>query len=232
MTMTNNRIKESQETWDAIADSFNITRRKTWSQCIDFIESLPKNFIVVDIGSGNGRHLIPCAKRCKKVIGLDISRKLLEIVKNKAEQEKLDNIILLHSDAVNIPLKDNSVDAALFIAAIHNIRDRSNRIKALKEIKRILKKDGKAIISVWSKYRDEHKKGFFERIMHKGKPMHGDTNIYWRQHGLNVSRYYHIYSKKNFINELKDAGLEILDFQEVKLHTKKHPDNYFAILKK
>jgi len=231
MIMIKDRIEESQETWDAIAESFDKTRRRTWPQCIDFIDSLPKNNVVADIGCGNGRHLIPCARHCKKVIGLDVSKKLLDIVKNKSEQEKLNNILLLQCDAVKMPLKDNIIDAALFIASLHNIRDRDNRIKALKELKRILKKDGRALISVWSKYRDEYKKSFFDRITNKGKPAHGDTNIYWRQHGLNVPRYYHIYRKNKFIKELEEANLEIVDFQEVKLHTKKHPDNYFSIVK-
>jgi len=39
--MINNNTKKSEETWNAIAQSFDDTRRKPWQQCIDFINSLP-----------------------------------------------------------------------------------------------------------------------------------------------------------------------------------------------
>ena len=136
----------------------------------------------------------------------------------------------MHSDAANIPLNDNSVDAVLFIAALHSIRVRDNRVNSLKEIKRILKPGGKALISVWTKWRDEHKKSFIGKITRKGLPEHGDTNIYWRQHGLNVPRFYHIYNKKDLIKDIEEAGLKIDGFQEVRLHTSKHPDNYFVLI--
>jgi ubiquinone/menaquinone biosynthesis C-methylase UbiE len=224
-------VKESQETWDKIAHSFDTTRGKTWDKCIDFINLLSKDAIVADIACGNGRHLIPCAKRCKKVIGLDVSIKLLEILQDKIKKENLDNVILIHSDAANLPIDDNSLDAVLFIAALHNIKGRENRVKSLKEIKRVLKPGGIGLISVWTKWRDEHKKSFVKKLTRKGLPEHGDKNIYWRQHGLNVARFYHMYNKKNLIKDIKEAGLKIVNFDEVRLHSKRHPDNYFVLVK-
>ena len=132
--MTNIYTKISEDTWNAIAKSFDSTRRKPWKECIDFINTLPKTSIVADIGSGNGRHLIPCAKHCKKIIGLDVSKELLEIVKKKVYKNKLKNVRLIHSDAVNIPLRTYSLDAVLYIATLHNISERYRRIKSLKEI--------------------------------------------------------------------------------------------------
>ena len=230
MIMTDH-IKEAQETWDAIAHSFDSTRGKTWEKCINFINSLSKDSIVADVGCGNGRHLIPCAKRCKKVIGVDVSIELLKILQEKIKKEELENVILLHSDAANMPIVDNSTDTALFIASLHSIKGRENRVNSLKEIKRILKPGGRVLISVWTKWRDEHKKSFVQKINRKGLPEHGDKNIYWRQHGLNVSRFYHIYTKKNLIKDIEEAGLEIVNFEEVRLHTQKHPDNYFVEMK-
>ena len=58
----------------------------------------------------------------------------------------------------------------------------------------------------------------------------GDINIYWRQHGLNIPRFYHLYSKKEFQNDLKQAGFDIIKLEGVKYFSKKYYDNYFAIL--
>ena len=47
--MTNVYTKKSKDTWNAIAHSFDSTRRKTWKECMEFIGNLPKESIVVDI---------------------------------------------------------------------------------------------------------------------------------------------------------------------------------------
>jgi ubiquinone/menaquinone biosynthesis C-methylase UbiE len=191
---------------------------------------LTKDSIIADVCCGNGRHLIPSAKHCKKVIGIDFSKELLEIIKKKINDEKLHNVKLIHSDVSSIPLKNSSVDAVLFIAALHNIKGRKNRIQSLQEVRRILKKDGQALISVWSRWQDKFRKQFFKKwFKYIGKSEFGDTAIYWRQHGLNIPRFYHLYSKREFIQDLKQADLEIIKIKEVKMHSKKHTDNYFAI---
>ncbi|UCH71404.1 MAG: class I SAM-dependent methyltransferase [Thermoplasmatales archaeon] len=231
--MIENHIKDSEETWNAIAKSFDATRRKPWKQCIDFIEALPRDSTVADIACGNGRHLIPCAHHCKKVIGVDISKELLDIVQTKIKENNIKNVTLLHSDAAKLPIKTDSLDAVIFIAALHNIKNRSRRIQTLEEIRRVLKKHGKALISVWSRWQDKYRKQFFKKwFVQLDGTEFGDIDIYWRQHGLNIPRFYHLYSKREFLSDLRKAGLEILDSQNVKLHSKKHPDNYFAITKK
>lgn len=231
--MTNVHSKKSEDTWNVIAKSFDSTRRKPWKECIDFINTLSKTSTVADVGSGNGRHLIPCAKHCKKVYGLDVSKELLRILQKKVYENKLDNVDLIHSDAVNIPLKDNSVEAVLYIATLHNISERYRRIKSLKEINRVLKPGGKAIISVWSRWQDKFRQHFVKKLITRlGRNESGDIDIYWRQHGLNIPRFYHLYSKREFQKDINQTGLEILELEGVKIHSKKHPDNYFAVIKK
>ena len=231
--MQDELVKTSQETWDAIAKSFDITRRKPWKQVIDFIEKIPQSSNVADIGCGNGRHLIPCAQHCKKVIGLDISEELLKIVQKKLDENNLTNVDLVQSDIADMPLEDDSVDYVLFIASLHNIKGRDRRIKALGEVKRILKKDGKSLISVWSRWQDKYRKQFLKKWFTKtGEEEFGDIDIYWRQHGLNIPRFYHLYSKREFTDDLQKAGFKTIEMQEVKLHSTKYPDNYFATVSK
>jgi len=231
--MLDTMAKTNEETWDTIAESFDTTRNKPWENCLDFIQTLKKTDTAADIGCGNGRHLIPCAKQCKNVIGLDISGKLLDIVRNKLLENNLSNTTLLHSNAIEIPVKNNSLDAVLFIASLHNIEGRENRIKSLKEINRIMKNDGRALISVWSRWQDKYRKTFLRKwFTQRNRSDFGDIDIYWRQHGLDIPRFYHLYSKKEFLKDLKEAGFEILETQEINIHSKKHSDNYFAVAKK
>ena len=230
--MKKNYIVESEKIWDSIAKSFDKTRRKPWQQCLDFIIEISEESIVADIACGNGRHLIPCAKKCKKVIGLDISRKMLEIVKEKTIKENISNICLIHSTAEDIPLKDSTIDAVLYMAALHNIYGKENRIKSLKEIKRILKKDSKAIISVWSRYTYKYRISFQNKNLENKKIEFGDKHIYWRKDGLNIPRFYHLYGKKEFVKDLEEAGFRIIKIKGVKIKSEKYNDNYFAIVTK
>lgn len=229
--MVNNHIKTAEKTWDVIAESFDITRSKPWCQCIDFINGLSKSHVVADIGCGNGRHLLPCAKHCKNVIGIDISQKLLNITKNKVKEEGLNNVLFIHANMVQIPLKDSSLNSILFIASLHNIKGKEERLCSLKEVHRILKNDGRALISVWSRWQDKYRRHFLKKLFYD-KGEFGDIEIQWKQHNLNIPRFYHLYSKREFAKDLNQANLEIEKIQSVKLHSNIVADNYFAIVRK
>ena len=81
---------KSEEIWNSIAESFDATRRKPWKQCIDFISKLSEEDLVIDMCCGNGRHLVLCAEHCKTAIGIDISRKLLAIVKKEINKKNME----------------------------------------------------------------------------------------------------------------------------------------------
>jgi ubiquinone/menaquinone biosynthesis C-methylase UbiE len=221
----------SQKTWDAIAESFDTTRQKPWKICLDFIHSHGNTDVVADIGCGNGRHLFPCAEQCFQVVGVDISQKLLRIVGKKIPYKTFHNISLVHADAMQLPFEDNSFDAVLCIASLHNIRGRQHRRTALQEIFRILKPDGCALISVWSRWQDRYYKHFLKQYL-IGSGEFGDIEIYWRQHNLNIPRFYHLYGRGEFHRELKSAGFHIVNIDRLKIQAKRFPDNYFARVRK
>ncbi len=221
----------AQNTWDTIAESFDATRQKPWSICLDFISTLQSLDMVVDIGCGNGRHLIPCATHCSQAIGIDISQKFLTIIKKKLQNLDLQNISLIHGDAVQLPLADHSIDAVLFIASLHNIQGKHHRQTALQEIARILKPHGTALISVWSRWQDKYYRHFLKQYLIQTHNL-GDITIWWRQHNQNIPRFYHLYSRGEFLKELQQAGLKVHSLKTAHIHSKRFPDNYFAIVKK
>jgi tRNA (uracil-5-)-methyltransferase TRM9 len=223
--------RTAQNTWDTIAESFDTTRQKPWKYCLDFIHSLPSSDIVADLGCGNGRHLIVCAEHCAQAIGVDISQRFLQIIEKKHPHLIQKNMTLLHGDVVHLPFSNQSLDAILFIAALHNIQGKQHRQAALQEIVRVLKPQGIALISVWSRWQDKFYRHFLKQLLIRKRDF-GDIDIWWRQHNLNVPRFYHLYSKTEFSQELRKAGLKIQHLESVKIHSKRFPDNYFAFVKK
>ncbi len=230
-TMKPEYRKTAQETWDAIAESFDTTRQKPWKICLDFIHSLRNVDVVTDIGCGNGRHLIPCAQRCSQVIGVDISQRMLRIVQKKLQRLSLDNASLVHADAVQLPFEDSMFDAVLCIASLHNIQGRQHRCAALQEMARILKPNGCALISVWSRWQDRYYKYFLKQYL-IGREEFGDIEVCWRQHNLNVPRFYHLYSAGEFHRDLKSTGFQISSINRLRIQAKRFPDNYFAVVQK
>ncbi|HEC87532.1 MAG TPA: class I SAM-dependent methyltransferase [Thermoplasmatales archaeon] len=217
--------------WDAIAKSFDETRKKPWKECIEFIERLPRESTVADIGCGNGRHLIYCAEHCSKAIGVDISINLLKIAKGKIQN--MENVELVNADVLSLPFMDNSIDHILFIATLHNIHGRENRLKALSEIKRVLKPSGTALISVWSRWQERFLVHFLKKLifLERNKEF-GDIEIMWKKNGLSIPRFYHLYSKREFKSDLKKAGFSLKEIYSTKIASKRLRDNHFAIVEK
>ena len=228
--MNNKNKKSPEEIWDTIAESFDRTRRKPWEKCIEFIESLPKTSVIADMSCGNGRHLIPAAEHCKQALALDISGELLKISQKKVINKNLNNVSFLHSDIIYIPVKNNTFNAVLYIASLHNIKGRDERIRSLEEVKRIINNGGNALISVWSREQERFRDCFTNRT--DSSTELGDITIYWRQNNLNVPRFYHLYSKEEFIEDLKQSGLKIEQISEARIQSKKYTDNYFSIVRK
>jgi len=217
--------------WNAIAKSFDETRKKPWKECIEFIEKLPRESTVADIGCGNGRHLIYCAEQCSKAIGVDISINLLKIAKGKIQN--MENVELVNADVLSLPFMDNSIDHILFIATLHNIYGRENRLKALSEIKRVLKPSGTALISVWSRWQERFLVHFLKKLifLERNKEF-GDIEIMWKKNGLSIPRFYHLYSKREFKSDLKKAGFSLKEIYSTKIASKRLRDNHFAIVEK
>ncbi len=110
-------------------------------------------FLELCCGSGEGIKLF--VNNYGHAIGVDISIKML----NKAYASKpTSNIQYLQGDAINLPIKDNTIDCLVMLGGIHHISDRN---KLFKEVSRVLKSDG---IFLW---RDPVDDFIFWRLIRK-----------------------------------------------------------------
>lgn len=108
---------------------------------------------VVDLGAGSGHYSLEIAKivgESGKVYAVDILDQLLAKLKNSAHQQNIHNIHIVHGDIeaeAGTKLAPYSVDVAL----LSNVLFQSEHKDAVvKEAKRILKKDGRAIVIDWA----------------------------------------------------------------------------------
>lgn len=227
--MVTSRIKQSIDTWDSIAKSFHHTRQMPWDFCMKFIKTIHKESICADLGCGNGRHLIPLSKNCFRSVGIDISYNLLNITSVNLKKNNIHNCMLIKGDLCAIPLQDNCIDHIIYVAALHNIKGKNNRIQSLNEVFRILKPGGVALISVWSKNQERFKN--IKPLVEKNSEP-GDIILHWRQHHLNIPRFYHLYQKNEFYQELLTAQFSINSIEKLSISSHKTNDNFYAIVTK
>jgi demethylmenaquinone methyltransferase / 2-methoxy-6-polyprenyl-1,4-benzoquinol methylase len=76
------------------------------------------------------------------VTGLDFSQNMLKIGQQKIEDLGLQNIDLIHGNAMKLPFEDNSFD---FVTIGFGLRNVPDYLQVLKEMNRVLKPGGKAV---------------------------------------------------------------------------------------
>lgn len=124
-----------------------------------------KDEIILDIGCGDGLQTILIGKRCKKIIGIDISEKSIEKAKYLSLHTKERINSEFHCVKIeNAEFENEYFDKVFSICVIEHI---PNYVDILKEAYRILKKDGQMIFSVDSldtiedELLEKHRKKYF-----------------------------------------------------------------------
>ena len=210
--------------WDDIAEDFDTTRRRPWKECLEFMEG--REGVAIDIACGNGRHTIPMSKK-SMAVGMDSSKEMVKIASRNTGKRAS----FVVGDASAIPFKSDVFDFALFIAALHNIRGREMRVKALGEMGRVLRDGGEGMVSVWSRWQDRWRTHFLKEALTLRIKNFGDITVPWKR-GANAMRFYHLYSMRELKRDARKAGLEIVKAWSVKKASGKYADNHFIIVRK
>jgi len=114
------------------------------------VELKPK-MTIADLGAGSGFFTIPLAKEVGKdglIYAIDLIAESLELVEEKAKNEKLFNIKTLVCDLEKekIKIKDEICDLVLLVNVLYLIEKKE---PVIKEVNRILKPKSQAIFIEW-----------------------------------------------------------------------------------
>jgi len=113
---------------------------------------LEKDDVVLDVGCGRGYFTTAAAGYSRRVIGLDPMNGMnrhgwwKEFKETISELKLTDKIQGWKADAQSIPLKDHSVNKTVAVHCIRNFRNKQAIQNALREMNRVLMKEGEIII--------------------------------------------------------------------------------------
>jgi arsenite methyltransferase len=151
--------------------------------------NLKEGDIVVDLGSGAGIDAFLASRQVKergKVIGIDFTDEMLQKATSAAKENGFTNVEFRKGDIENsIPVEDDTVDVAISNCVINLATD---KVKAFKEVYRILKKQGKGRMIISD--------------LVTSKEVHGDS--------VNPEDWCSCIdgalTKENYINRIREAG--------------------------
>jgi len=201
-------IKSVNDVYKAIAKDFDATRFSLWSGVREFLDSLPGNTLMADIGCGNGKYL--SYRKDIIVHGCDMCESLAYIAASKHNTNPNNNgaktANVLITNALTLPYRDKLFDNTICIAVLHHMSCRDDRIRLLQELARITAKAGKIMISVWATEQDD------PRMATKWK--HLGNNDYMVPYMTTTrkethDRYYHLFEKNEVIELCEKSHLHI-----------------------
>ncbi len=155
---------------------------KLWRQKAIKLISEGAPVTILDVATGTGDFAIAALKSgAKKITGIDISKEMVAIGKEKISKMGLtDRISLLTGDSESIQFPDEAFDAATVAFGVRNFENLS---KGLLELFRVLKRGGTLCVLEFSKPRNPIVR-FGYRVYSKnlmpwfGKLVSGDSSAY------------------------------------------------------
>ncbi|MCU9599798.1 demethylmenaquinone methyltransferase [Pallidibacillus thermolactis] len=128
--------------YDKMNSIISFRQHIRWRKDTMKIMNVQKGKRALDVCCGTGDWTIELSKAVGEkgeVIGLDFSKNMLKVGKEKLAKEKIKNAKLIHGNAMELPFPDNSFDYVTIGFGLRNVPD---YMKVLKEMYRVVKPGG------------------------------------------------------------------------------------------
>lgn len=191
-----------------MGDRFARARSGVWEEMrFLFDDYVKKGERVLDLGCGNGRFYEIIKEKGAEYVGIDVSEKLIDLAK-----DKFPGVHFQTGEATDLPFADEYFDKIYAIALLHHIPSNDLRLRTLAEAKRVLKKKGLLILTVWNLWEKKFTRDLIfkygaAKILRTSKLDFGDILMEWQGVG---ECYFHCFRKKELKKLVKKAGFSII----------------------
>ncbi len=141
----NRRSEQAQIYFNQIAGRFDRVYGpgRSWQAFGHLLLRILPPLVVADLGAGEGLLSELLARKCKKVIAVDNSEKIVEFGAAKAKKNNLKNLEFRLGDLQSPPIDPGSVDLVILSQALHHAEEPA---KTLAAAHKILKSNGQILI--------------------------------------------------------------------------------------
>ncbi len=209
-------LKINREFYNRFGDQFSATRQRLQPGVRKILETIQADVSVLDLGCGNGNFLRELSVRGHKaaLLGVDFSLPLLRDAESApgVEFREVDLTKLLAvSDQL---LVEGGWDVITMFATLHHIPSTEIRLDILKTVRKLLKKDGKFILSNWQFLNSKKLTARiqpWDRVGLADEDLdEGDYLLDWRSGGEGL-RYAHQFSARELLGLAEQAGMRVTD---------------------
>lgn len=195
--------------YDLLNHLLSMGRDKYWRRFA--VSKLPSGYIL-DVCSGTGDVAIEVSKN-RAAIASDFCYEMLQLCKQKIRDKNLENIGCIQNDAENLSFRNGAFDGAIVAFGIRNVADIR---KALYEMNRVVKKNGRVVILEFSLPNNLIFKSiysiYFNRILPQiGALVSGKNGPY----SYLPSSVYAFPKRKEFVELMKDAGSSHVEYHDL-----------------
>src|SRR5438270_5450535 len=141
----NRRREQAEVFFNQVAGRFDRVYGpgRSWQAFGHLLLRILPPLVVADLGAGEGLLSELLARRCKKVIAVDNSEKIVPFGAAKAKKNNLKNLEFRLGDLQHPPLEPESVDLAVLSQALHHAEDPA---KAIQAANKLIKLHGQIVI--------------------------------------------------------------------------------------
>ena len=180
--------EEVREMFDRIAPRYDLLNHtlsmsidRLWRRHVVRIVRRCRPGRILDVATGTGDLAIEMARRIPgvRVLGVDLSERMLEEARRKVAARGLDERVLLErGDAEHLAVAAASVDVATVAFGVRNFE---NLEAGLRELHRVLKPGGKVVILEFSRPRNRIFRALYEFYSYRVLPRIGGAVSHDRQ---------------------------------------------------
>lgn len=130
--------------------------------------------ILLDVATGTADFALEAMRlKPEKIVGVDISEGMMEVGRKKISERNLTGVISLqYGDSENLPFEEGTFDAVIVSFGVRNFE---NLEQGLRNIYRVLKKNGTLIVLEFSTPEKAPFKQLYQFYLHRVLPLIGKT---------------------------------------------------------
>ena len=216
-------MKNWNKVYEKEGDKFT-SQIKNWEEVIQFFK---KNSVktILDLGCGNGSHMLDLSRQGFTVTGFDISESGLELAKSKFQQNGLEANFIVGSMHKPLPFSEGQFDAIICLRTLnHGEKDQVQ--KTINEMWRVLKTNGFVFVSTIKLFGRKNQKG--KGVLNQMPVNFIFPYTYKPLEGKEIGIVHFIFNKKLLLQMFKKFKITKfwLDIGE------KHWEKYYCLLAK